>query len=198
MRMFAASLIVAASVLVGCAPSGSSFRGTEYEAPVLVADFILTDHQGLPFKLSDHDGAIVLLFFGYTHCPDVCPVTLSTWTEVERLLADDAGQVRFVFVTVDPERDSLERLRAHMAIFSRQFIGLGGGIEELEPVYELFGVSHEKIKVSTSAVGYLVDHSSTAFLIDPQGRLRLKYEFDAPSEDIVHDIRRLLKSAPRP
>jgi len=197
MRMLAASLIVAGSALVGCAETGPSFRGTEYEAPAAVEDFTLTDHHGLPFKLSDHEGAIVLLFFGYTHCPDVCPVTLSTWTKVEKLLGDDAERVRFAFVTVDPERDSLERLREHMAVFSPKFIGLGGETEDLEPVYDLFGVSHEKIKVSTSAVGYLVDHSATAFLIDPRGRLRLKYEFDAPSEDIVHDIRSLLKSAPR-
>jgi protein SCO1/2 len=133
------------------------------------------------------------LFFGYTFCPDVCPVTLGIWKRVHEALGEDARQVRFVFITVDPERDTPERLLQHVAIFNPEFIGLTGTPEALQPVYQTFGVFFEKESASKSAVGYLVSHTASAFVVDRAGQWRLRHAFETPADDIVHDIVQLLE-----
>jgi protein SCO1/2 len=164
-----------------------------YPEPVETAeDFTLTDQEGRPFRLADHRGRVVLLFFGFVHCPDVCPVTLSTWGKVQAALDDARDRVEFVFVTVDPERDTPESLRRHLEIYGQEFHGLTGSQEQLAGVYEAYGIFQEKVPVGSSAGGYVVDHSTRMLLIDATGRLRLRYAFDVAAEDIVHDVRRLL------
>lgn len=163
------------------------------EEPLAVPDFALTDQHGLPFRLSEQQGQVVLLFFGYTQCPDVCPTTLATWRRVHEALGEDAGQVRFVFVTVDPDRDTPERLGAHVNAFNPDFIGLSGSAEELQAVYDIFGVFYEKDTSSGSAAGYLVNHTATTFVVDPQGQWRLRETFGTEVDDIVYDIQQLLK-----
>lgn len=172
---------------------GPSFRGTVLDEPVDVADFALTDENGGVFRLSDQQGNVVLLFFGYTSCPDVCPTTLATWRKIHEALGEDAERVRFVFVTVDPERDTAERLGMHVNAFNPDFIGLTGTPEELDPVYKSFDVYYEKDTSSGSALGYLVNHTSTTFVLDPQGRWRLRETYGTEAEDIAHDIRQLLE-----
>jgi len=193
-------LLLASLVCPACAPAQptpSPFRGTAYTEPLALSkDFVLTDHDGRPFRLADHRGRTVLLFFGFVHCPDVCPVTLSTWGRVQAALGDARDRVEFVFVTVDPGRDTPESLRKHLAIFGRDFHGLTGSPAELAAVYEDYGIFQERVPITTSAGGYVVDHSTRMLLIDAAGRLRLRYEFDADPDDIVHDIRRLLDEAP--
>jgi protein SCO1/2 len=171
---------------------GSSFRGSMLDEPVDVPDFALTDENGGLFRLSDQQGNVVLLFFGYTSCPDVCPTTLATWRKIHEALGDDARRVRFVFVTVDPERDTAERLGLHVNAFNPDFIGLTGAPDELDPVYEAFDVYYEKDTSSGSALGYLINHTATTFVLDPQGRWRLRETYGTEAEDIVHDIRQLL------
>ncbi len=178
-------------VLVACGRQ-PAFKGTVLQDPVPAPDFTLTDQHGRPFRLSDQKGHVVLLFFGYTHCPDVCPTTLSIWKQVEAQLGDDAKKVRFVFITADPERDTPQRLREHLALFSPNFIGLTGTPEELAPVYQAYHVYVEKASEEQTAVGYLVNHTSTTYVIDPQGRWRLTIPFGTPAEDVVHDVRLLL------
>ncbi len=156
-------------------------------------DFTLTDQYGEPYRLADQRGKIVLLFFGYAHCPDVCPVTLSNWARVEEALAAETD-VEFVFVTVDPERDTVERLREHLEIFSDRFRGLTGTEEQVTPVYENFGIFHEKVSISGSVMGYVVDHTTVMLLLDREGRVRLTFPFDADPDEIVHDVKRLLAS----
>lgn len=174
--------------------SSDSFLGTVMpETPV--PDFALTDQYGQPFTLSGHSGKVKIFFFGYTFCPDVCPLTLSTWKRVQEKLEDDAEKVTFVYVTVDPERDSQEKLKTHLAVFSDDFIGLTGSPEALSEVYASFGVLAEKVKVSDSAAGYLVNHSTRMFVVDQTNMLRLLIDHDAPVDNIVHDIRLLLKAA---
>jgi protein SCO1/2 len=180
-------------VLVACKPSAPSFRGTVLDPPKTVQDFTLTDQSGQPFRLSDQRGRVVLLFFGYTHCPDVCPTTLGTWKKVHEALGQDAEGVRFVFVTVDPERDTSERLGQHLDIFSNDFVGLTGKPDELQAVYQTFGVFFEKDATTESAAGYLVSHTASAFVVDPEGRWRLRHTFGTLIEDIVHDIEQLLE-----
>lgn len=180
-------------LLASCERSAPEFRGTVLDPPLTVQDFTLTDQHGQPFRLSDHQGQVVLLFFGYTFCPDVCPVTLGIWKRVHEALGEDAQQVRFVFITVDPERDTPERLLQHVAIFNPEFIGLTGTPEALQPVYQTFGVYLEKESASESAAGYLVSHTASAFVVDRAGQWRLRHAFETPADDVVHDIVQLLK-----
>lgn len=184
-------VLAMAACLAAC--GGPSFRGSVLDEPVDVPDFVLTDENGEPFRLSDQRGDIVLLFFGYTSCPDVCPTTLATWRKVHEGLGEDADRVRFAFVTVDPERDTPERLGLHVNAFNPDFVGLTGTPEELEPVYEIFGVYYEKDTSSGSALGYLINHTATTFVVDPEGRWRLRETYGTEVEDIVYDIRQLLK-----
>ncbi len=171
-----------------CTPQFNGIPLGEGPTPELA----LTDQHGEPFRLSDQHGRVVLLFFGFVHCPDVCPMTLSSWGRVQQALGDDADQVRFVFVTVDPERDTPERLAEHVSIFGTDFRGLGGTAEELQTVYSAFGIHHQKVAYSSSALGYVVDHTSRMFLVDSEGALRFSYPFDIPHEELLHDVRLLL------
>ncbi|MFQ5857381.1 MAG: SCO family protein [Anaerolineae bacterium] len=189
-------LIIALMIFLGftaCGGASPSFRGTELSPPPPAIDFTLTDQYGHAFRLSDQRGQVVLLFFGYTHCPDVCPTTLARWKQVSDALGDDAKRVRFVFVTVDPERDTPERLQQHLDIFNPDFVGLTGSPDEMEPIYRAYSIYHEKVAASDSALDYLVNHSGSVFLVDPQGRWRVSYSFGTPPDDIVHDIRELLR-----
>jgi protein SCO1/2 len=183
-------LVVAAGA---CGQAEPEFYGTTRAEVGPPEDFTLTDQHGKPYRLADHRGKVVLLFFGYAHCPDVCPVTLSSWARVRQALAAD-DDVEFVFVTVDPERDTIERLRDHLEIFSDDFRGLTGTEEQVTPVYERFGIFRKKVPFSSSAMGYVVDHSTVMLLLDREGRVRLTFPFDADPDEIVHDVRRLLAS----
>jgi protein SCO1/2 len=188
-RVLYLALLVMMS-LAAC--GGPSFRGSELDEPVAVPDFTLTDQNGQPFHLSDQRGHVVLLFFGYTQCPDVCPTTLATWRKIHAALGEDAERVRFVFVTVDPERDTTERLGLHVHAFHPDFVGLTGSQEDLEAVYAVFDVFYEKDTSSASAAGYLISHTATTFVLDPEGQWRLRETYGTEVEDIVHDIRQLL------
>jgi protein SCO1/2 len=180
-------------VLIACQSSAPAFKGTVLDSPRTVTDFALTDQHGKTFRLSDQRGQVVLLFFGYTFCPDVCPMTLGTWKRVHEALGEEAERVRFVFITVDPERDTPERLREHVENFNPDFFGLTGAPDELEPVYQQFGVYYEKDTATESAAGYLVSHTASSFVVDPDGQWRLRHSFGTSVEDIVHDVRQLLK-----
>jgi len=169
------------------------FRGMEvFDAPE-ADDFVLTDQLGQSFSLADHRGRVVLLYFGYIHCPDMCPATLSIWTDLKEQLSDDAANVSFVFVTVDPSRDSPERLKGLLSVFGDHITGLTGTPEELEPVYEAFDVHREQLAVGESGEGYLMDHGLDTLLIDRRGRPRVSFRFGTAAEDMVDDVRWLLR-----
>ena len=194
-RSGAGAAITLALLLLGSAGCRQAeyFRGTVMPADMPIVDFTLTDQNNRPFTLSRQQGKVVLLFFGYTYCPDVCPMTLSAWKQVQDALGDDARNVRFVYVTVDPKRDSLERLKNHLEIFSDDFIGLTGSEKALNAVYSKFGVFREIEKFADSETDYLVNHTARIFVFDRDGRWRLGISYNAPVEDIVHDIRLLLE-----
>lgn len=181
-----------AFILSACQSSEPSFHGTELGDYVGNVDFTLTDQHAESFTLSDQKGKVVLMFFGFTYCPDVCPATLSRWRKVQEALGEDAEQVEFVYITVDPERDTPEKMREHLAIFSPDFIGLTGTSEELLKVYSAYGIYREKEQISDSAAGYLINHTARIYVVDPEGNSRLSFRNDAPVEDIVHDVRLLL------
>jgi protein SCO1/2 len=168
------------------------YQGVLIDPPAPAADFELLDQNGAPFRLSEQRGKVTLIFFGYTHCPDVCPVTLSEFKRVKERLGDKASQVRFVFITVDPERDTPERVAAYVANFDPSFIGLSGDRLELEPIWKAYGVYQERREVG-SAAGYLVDHTARTYAIDKQGHWRLNYPFGMEVEKILADVQHLIK-----
>lgn len=186
-------LIGLALMLVGWQifESNYTYQGSLIDPPIPAADFTLTDQNGETFTLSQQQGKVVLIFFGYTNCPDVCPVTLSEYTQVKRQLQDQAEGVEFVFITVDPERDTPERMQTYMANFDPEFTGLSADRAELEPVWKAYGVYQEKVD-SSSAAGYLVDHTARTYAIDKQGNWRLTYPFGMEVEKLTADVRHLL------
>jgi len=188
------SLLAAGAVLLALFfGKPASFRGTSYGEPYpQAADFSLTRANGETFRLSEQQGKIVLLFFGYTACPDVCPTTLAELRLVMRELGDKTGQVQVVFVSVDPERDTPEKIQEYVEHFNPDFIGLTGAPEDLQVVWDKYGVFRERVE-SESAFGYIINHTARTYLIDQNGSLRLSYGFQTPVEDMVHDIEILLK-----
>jgi protein SCO1/2 len=190
---FLAIVALLSWALTACGSGEPSFRGTALDPARDVQDFSLTDQNGQPFRLSEQKGQVVMLFFGYTFCPDVCPTTLGTWKAVHNELGGDAENVLFVFITVDPDRDTPERLKNHVELFNADFIGLTGTPEELAPAYRTFGVYYEKDAETESAAGYLVNHTASSFVVDRDGKWRLRHSFGTPAEDIAHDIKQLLR-----
>lgn len=158
-------------------------------------DFTLTDQNGQPFTLSSQKGKVVILFFGYTFCPDVCPTTLAEWRQVEAALTDKKDALKFVYVTVDPERDTPERMKNHLQAFSPDFIGLTGKTDVLEKVYDAYHIFRDKEEVKGKPGMYFMSHTSRMFVIDSRGNLRLSFSYGTPVKVIVHDIRLLLKES---
>jgi len=183
--------VIAAGVFLFSNPD--SFRGTTYADPYPVAAEIeLRRANGTDFRLSEMRGKVVLLFFGYTACPDVCPTTMAELKQALQKIENQADQVQVVFVSVDPQRDTPERVQEYVDHFNPNFIGLSGSEAELAKVWNDYGIFRE-IPNGTSAAGYLVNHTARVTLIDQQGNLRVSYPFDTPVENIVHDLELLLK-----
>ena len=168
-----------------------TFQGSLIDPPVEAPQFILTDIDGQPFQLSDLDGQVVIMFFGYTSCPDVCPVTLTDFLRIRSQLGREAENVSFVFVTVDPERDTPERLKKYLTNFDPAIIGLTGELDELEPVWSSYGVYQAKSEEVNDEF-YLVDHSSRIYVIDADGNLLLTYLFGTDNKVISEDVRHLV------
>ena len=181
------------SVVNGRLPFGApSFNGTVIQSPDLTADFTLTASTGERLSLSDLRGKVVLLYFGYTFCPDACPTTLNELKKVPAALGDRADEVQVVMVTVDPQRDTPEVLREYLAYFDPSFLGLTGTEEEILAAATPLGIyfaAHE----GSPASGYLVDHTTSVLAIDKEGYLRLLYSFETPGEAIADDMRHLVR-----
>lgn len=185
--------IVAAGVFLFSKPD--NFRGTTYAEPYPAAPEIeLTRAAGTNFQLSDVRGKVVALFFGYTSCPDICPTTMAELRQALEELGPQADQVQVLFVTVDPQRDTPERVQEYVDHFNPDFIGLSGSEPELAKVWSDYGVFRQVVDGS-SAAGYLVDHTARVTLIDQQGNLRVSFPFDTPVEDVVHDLNLLLRQS---
>jgi protein SCO1/2 len=186
-------LIGAVMIAVVVFPKTDTFRGTLYDPASPAPEIVLEREDGSVFRLSDQRGNVVLLFFGYTSCPDVCPITLSELRKVNEELGVNADQIQVVFITVDPDRDTPEKIAKYVSIFNPKFIGLSGTLGELEPIWKDYGVYREVDRMTSSATGYLVTHSARTYLIDSSGNLRLSYSFGTPTDDVVHDLKILFK-----
>ncbi len=188
----AAGLLGAALVGSSPAPAGAPFKGGVLHPPHAAPDFALPASDGSIFRLRDQRGRVVVLVFGYTFCPDVCPLTLAEMVQVRGQLGDRAPRVQVVFVTVDPERDTAERLRAYVGAFDRNALGLTGDPEALARVRRAYGVVAERRTVAGTKAAYLIDHSAFVYVVDPEGRLRLMWPFGTSVDDMTHDLRLLL------
>ena len=170
------------------------FRSGLFEPPREAPAFSLDGSNGRKLSLRDHFGQVVILEFGYTYCPYVCPVTLDRLAQVYKKLGREARDVQLIYVTVDPKRDSPERLREHLATFNQSFLGATGTPDEVAAVLKAYGIVADQVVSQDHALGYEVDHSSFLYLVDPQGRLRGLVPFGTPADDIVHDLELLLKT----
>ncbi|MDR3578263.1 MAG: SCO family protein [Anaerolineaceae bacterium] len=168
-----------------------TFHGSVIQPSMSAPDFSLTDTNGQSFQLSQHKGQLILLFFGYTNCPDECPATLAVMKAVFSKLGSQTSRVRFVFVTVDPQRDNPAQIRTFLVKYNSSFIGLGGSQSKLTPVWKAFGV-YQQLPVNSTVPQYQVSHSTQVYLIDPQGHLRLTYDLSTPVDDIYQDVQHIL------
>ncbi|MBN8479382.1 MAG: SCO family protein [Burkholderiales bacterium] len=184
--------LAAAIALAGCGPDKAKFKGSDVTGSPFGRDFALTDHDGRARTLADWKGRVVVLFFGYTQCPDVCPTTLSTLAEAMKALGPDADRVQVLFASVDPDRDTAELLRQYVPAFDPRFVGLRGEGPALEAVTREFKVIYQKVP-GTTPTTYTVDHSAGTFLFDPKGRLRVYEGHGQTAEGFAQDIRALLK-----
>jgi protein SCO1/2 len=193
MRMLAAWLF-AVFALAGCGNGQPQFKATDITGAAFGKDFALTDHHGQRRTLADFRGRAVVMFFGYTQCPDVCPGTLATLAETMRALGKDADRVQVLFVTVDPERDTRELLAQYVPAFDPRFLGLYGDAAATVDVAKEFKVIYRK-QPGGSADTYTVDHSAGTFVFDPQGRLRLYVGHGQGPDVFAHDLRALLRAS---
>jgi protein SCO1 len=173
------------------------YHGSIIEPPIPAAGFELTDQNGKEFRFTDHRGKLALIFFGYTHCPDICPTTLNEFQSIYLGLKDRADEALFIFITVDPERDSPEILKEYLAYFNPNFIGLTSDRKTLEAVWQGYGV-YQAQQEAGSAAGYLVDHSTRVYLVDAIGNLVITYPFGFESQKISEDMLHMLAQGGQP
>jgi protein SCO1/2 len=168
-----------------------TYHGTVIQSPEPARNFTLTGPGGEQVNLHDFRGQAVLLYFGYTFCPDVCPATLVELAQANERLGDDAQKAQVIMISVDPDRDTPEHLEEYVTHFDPSFIGITGSEDEVAEVATQYGIFYEKHE-GTVATGYLIDHTASVVVIDPDGHLRLIYPFGTPAKDIAEDIRHLV------
>lgn len=194
MARFAPLMILVVLLVSLSACSGPpEFKGTVLDPALPAPDFSLTDHNGQPFTLSEQKGQIVMLYFGFTLCPDICPIELGNLAAAKRELGAAAEAMQVALITVDPERDLPERLELYVQVFDPDFIGLHGDVATLEAIYQDYGVFVQRRELPESAMEYTIDHSGFVYLIDKAGRWRMLYAHNTPVADIVSDLRLLLR-----
>jgi len=177
--------------LTACDGGPPKFKSTDITGVDYGRSLELTDHNGKPRRLEDFRGKAVVVFFGFTRCPDVCPTTLADAAQAMKQLGPDADRVQVLLVTVDPERDTQKVLADYVTAFDPRFLGMVGDLEATRRAAKEFKVFFEK-RPGKTPDGYSVDHSAQSYVIDPQGRLRLFVRHERIAEDLAHDLRVLL------
>lgn len=194
LKVFSVSMIAAlALTLASCTPQGAKFQASDITGSAFGRDFALTDYTGKERTLADFRGKAVVVFFGYTQCPDVCPTTLAALAEAMKRLGPDADRVQVIFITVDPERDTRDLLSKYVPAFDRRFLGLRGDAEQTARTAKEFKILYEKHPGSAPG-SYTMDHSAGTFIFDPQGRLRLYVGLAQGPDVFAHDLHELLKA----
>ena len=192
-RSLSSSLAALAVFLAGCNRAGDAaapgFRGIDLTGAPYGRDFRLTDADGRERTLADYKGKAVLMYFGFVQCPDVCPTALIRAAKVKQLLGADGEKLQVIFITVDPERDTPEVIKAYTAAFDPSFIGLYGDAKRTRETADEFKVYYKQVPTGSS---YTMDHSALSYAFDPQGRLRLALRHEQTADDYAHDLRQLL------
>lgn len=183
--------MLAAALIAGCGPSGPKFQNTDITGANFGREFSLTDHTGKPRTLADFRGKVVVVFFGFLHCPEVCPTTLAELKSMVEELGDQGKRVQVVFVTVDPERDTRALLAQYVTAFHPDFLGLYGDKEQLAKTAKEFKVYYQKVPGSRPD-NYSMDHTAGSYVFDPSGRIRLLAR-NTKTRTLAADIRTLLK-----
>ncbi len=180
-------------VLLGACNMGpATFVNTDITGSALVANFKLKDLSGTERTIESYQGKVVAMFFGYTHCPDVCPITMQQWSEVKAKLGAKGENLQVLFVSIDPERDTPELLRKYVPQFNPSFDALtASSLEELKPLLSGLRVFAGKVEGS-SPENYLMDHTSASYVFDQQGRARLLVRHNADSAPVVSDVEQIL------
>jgi protein SCO1/2 len=179
-------------VLLACGESKPQFKAIDLTGADYARDFQLTDHNGQARSLKDFRGKVVVLFFGYTQCPDVCPTTLAEVAEARKLLGPLGEKVQGLFVTVDPERDTAEILKAYMGNFDPSFLALRGTPDQLAAIAKEYKIYYKKVEGKTPT-SYTVDHSAASYVYDTEGRLRLYTRYGTGPQALASDLQLLLR-----
>jgi len=189
-RLRTIGLALMLALLAACGDQTPDFAGSDITGTGLGKDLALTDHAGVPRTLTDYAGKVVVVFFGFTQCPDICPTSLAEMAQVVRELGSDADRVQVLFITVDPERDTPDILRQYVTAFDARFVGLTGTPEQIRAAAASFKVSYAK--VARAGNDYTMDHTAAFFLLDRHGQARVLTRANLGVAALVHDLRLLL------
>ena len=194
-RLLACTLLAGAgSLLSACSDPKPSFASVDITGADYAKNFELADHNGQVRHLPDFAGKVVLIFFGYTQCSDVCPTTMTEMAEIKKALGNDGERLQVLFVTLDPERDTPALLKAYMENFDPAFLALRTTPEKLVELAKDYKIYYKKVEGSTPT-SYTMDHSAGSYIYDPKGQLRLFTRYGSPKEALTKDIQTLLGGA---
>ncbi|MEG2155565.1 MAG: SCO family protein [Burkholderiaceae bacterium] len=188
-KLIALALVVLLPLLAACMPH--KFNSVDITGANYARGFSLADHTGTPRTLADYKGKLVVVFFGYAQCPDVCPTTLTEMVEIKRRLGADGDKLQAIFITVDPERDTREVLAQYVPAFDPSFVGLIGSPEQTLATAREFKVFFQKVPGATPT-SYTVDHTAGSYVFDREGRVRLFLRYKQDIDSVVADLKRLL------
>ncbi len=186
------ALIVLAGLATILLKRPPQFRGTTYDPLIPAPEIALRKADGGEYRLSDQKGKVIVLYFGYTYCPDICPTTLAALKQVRTGLGSEADKVEVVFVTVDPARDTPAAIQRYAAQFDPSFIGLSGSEADLQPIWTAYGIFRE-LEPKDASGNYAVSHTARLLVIDRQGNLHVSYPYGEQWQDILSDIEILIK-----
>ena len=193
-KLLALGLLAVSMMLAGCGEKTApapAFKNVDITGAAFARDFALTDHTGKPRTMADFKGKVVVMFFGFTQCPDVCPTTMAEMSAVMKELGPQADKVQVLFVTVDPERDTKELLAQYVPAFDPRFLGLYGTAEQTAAVAKEFKVFYSKVEGKTPG-SYSIDHTAASYIFDRNGKVRLLVRHGQGPAPVVHDIKQLL------
>lgn len=190
-----AMLVGVAGLFTACSPNAPQFTAIDITGADYAKDFVLSDHNGQVRTLKDFQGKVVMMFFGYTQCPDVCPTSMAEMAQIKQLLGKDGERVQGLFVTIDPERDKPGMLKEYMAAFDPSFLALVPTPEQLAVLAKDYKVYYKKVDGPTPT-SYTMDHTAGSYVYDPRGKLRLFTRYGTKPELMAADIKHLLASAP--
>ncbi|MDP2416311.1 MAG: SCO family protein [Hydrogenophaga sp.] len=184
-------LVSSLLALVACGETKAPFTGIDITGADYATGFSLTDHNGQPRTLGDFKGKAVVVFFGFTQCPDVCPTSMGELAEARRLLGTDGERLQGLFISIDPERDTPEIMKEYLANFDPSFLALYAAPDALPALAKSYRIYYKKVAGSTPT-NYTVDHSAGSYVYDPSGRIRLYHRYGTGAQALAEDVKRLL------